>query len=95
MSSIVGALSQNQSNAFSTALLFAQDYAMEAASLEDRPFLPVSTVVLEGVPRDMKFVFRSWEDKQIPTSALMAGKPRRQGSLRIVKLAAALAATRG
>ncbi|KAJ9638365.1 hypothetical protein H2199_007052 [Coniosporium tulheliwenetii] len=69
---IVGALSRSQSHAFSTALLFAQEYGILAASLEDRPFVPVSTVVMEGVPRDMKAVFRRWEDRLMPTSALMA-----------------------
>ena len=56
--SIVGALSRSQSVAFGTALLFAQEYGILAASAEDRPFVPVTTVVLEGVPRDMKAVFR-------------------------------------
>ncbi|KAJ9667194.1 hypothetical protein H2201_002715 [Coniosporium apollinis] len=73
---IVGALSRSQSHAFSTALLFAQEYGILAASLEDRPFVPVSTVVMEGVPRDMKAVFRRWEDRLMPTSALMAGEIR-------------------
>ncbi|KAK8157707.1 hypothetical protein IWX90DRAFT_376994 [Phyllosticta citrichinensis] len=91
---IVGALSQSQCLAFSTALMFAHEYGILAASLDDRPFVPVSTVVLEGVPRDMKAVFRSWEDSQQPTAALMAGKPRRGRSLRIVGLQAALAATK-
>ncbi|KAF4545369.1 Gelsolin repeat protein [Lasiodiplodia theobromae] len=91
---IVGALSRGQSHAFSTALMFAQEYGILAASLQDRPFIPVSTVVLEGVPRDMKAVFRCWEDQMQPTAALMAGKPRRGKSLRIVGLQAAIAATR-
>lgn len=74
--------------------MFAQEYGILAASLQDRPFIPVSTVVLEGVPRDMKAVFRCWEDQMQPTAALMAGKPRRGKSLRIVGLQAAIAATR-
>lgn len=91
--SIVGALSRDQSHAFSTALLFAHEYGILAASSEDRPFVPVSTVVLEGVPKDMKAVFRHW--REIPdTAALMAGKPLSRGrSLRIVGLGAALKAT--
>ncbi|KAH7044632.1 hypothetical protein B0J12DRAFT_577591, partial [Macrophomina phaseolina] len=92
--SVVGALSHGQSHAFSTALLFAQEYGILAASLQDRPFVPVSTVVLEGVPRDMKAVFRGWQDQMQPTAALMSGKPRRGKSLRIVGLQAAIAATR-
>lgn len=74
--------------------MFAHEYGILAASLDDRPFVPVSTVVLEGVPRDMKACFRSWEDSLQPTAALMAGKPRRGRSLRIVGLQAALAATK-
>jgi hypothetical protein len=93
--SIVGPLSSSQSTAFSTALLFAQEYGMLAASLEDRPFIPVATVVLEGVPRDMKAVFRSWKDDYVVggTEALMAGKLGRGKSLRIVSLNQALKAT--
>jgi hypothetical protein len=95
---LIGPLAQSQSHAFATALLFAQDYGILSASLEDRPFVPVSTVVLEGVPRDMKPCFRQWSDDAFGfrhTEALMAGKPKRGGSLRCVGLAAALAATRG
>jgi len=93
---IVGPLAHTQSHAFATALLFAQDYGILAASLEDRPFVPVSTVVLEGVPRDMKPCFRQWRDSEDVggTEALMAGKPKRGRSLRCVGLDAALAATR-
>jgi len=93
---IIGALAQSQTHAFSTALFFTQDYGILAASLEDRPFVPISTVVLEGVPRDLKPCFRTWTDEKWGggTEALMAGKPKRVGSLRCVGLAAALAATR-
>lgn len=93
---IIGPLAQQQSHAFAAALHFAQDYGILAASVEDRPFIPVSTVVLEGAPRDMKFCFRGWDnDRGVGgTEALMAGKLRRQGSLRCVGLAAALASLR-
>jgi hypothetical protein len=92
--SIVGALSRSQSAAFGTALLFAQEYGILAASAEDRPFVPVTTVVLEGVPRDMKAVFRHWDDSVVPAAALMRGKLGRGKSLRIVGLEKALEATR-
>ncbi|KAH9872492.1 hypothetical protein IAQ61_005328 [Plenodomus lingam] len=92
---IVGALSRSQAPAFSTALLFAQEYAMIAVSEEDRPFLPVTTVVLEGVPRDMKAVFRHWDDERIPAAGLMRGKLGRGKSLRIVGLERAIEGTRG
>jgi len=95
--SILSPHSHTQNHAFSAALLFAQDYGILAASLEDRPFIPVSTVVLEGAPRDMKAVFRRWTDynngEPIPTEKLLEGKPlKRGGSIRVVGLAAALAA---
>ncbi|KAF2085375.1 hypothetical protein K490DRAFT_46795 [Saccharata proteae CBS 121410] len=92
--SIVGALSRSQSHAFSTALLFAQEYGILSASAQDRPFVPDTKVVLEGVPTDMKFVFRRWTDAAMPTAALMAGRPRTANGLRVVPLSAAIAATR-
>lgn len=93
--SIIGPLAQSQSYAFATALLFAQDYGIIAAGMEDRPFVPISTVVLEGVPRDLKPCFRKWTDERADggTEALMAGVKRGR-SLRCVGLDAALAATR-
>ncbi|KAF2793709.1 hypothetical protein K505DRAFT_243801 [Melanomma pulvis-pyrius CBS 109.77] len=91
---IVGALSRSQSAAFSTALLFAQEYSILAVSEDDRPFMPVTTVVLEGVPRDMKSVFRFWDDNLIPAAGLMSGKLGRGKSLRIVGLEKAIQATR-
>ncbi|KAI8932937.1 hypothetical protein NX059_010406 [Plenodomus lindquistii] len=91
---IIGPLSRTQAPAFSTALLFAQEYAMIAVSEEDRPFMPVTTVVLEGVPRDMKAVFRHWDDRLIPAAGLMRGKLGRGKSLRIVGLEKAIEGTR-
>ena len=64
---IVGARSQHQYAAFHNALDFAQEYSILAAGMEDRPFVPISTVVLEGIPRDLKSVFRKWTDKRSPT----------------------------
>ncbi|KAJ5047043.1 hypothetical protein J3E72DRAFT_389683 [Bipolaris maydis] len=91
---IVGPLSRTQAAAFSTALMFAQAYGMLAVSEEDRPFMPVTTVVLEGVPRDMKVLFRHWDDKLIPAAGLMSGKLGRGKSLRIVGLEKAIEGTR-
>jgi hypothetical protein len=95
--SILSPHSHTQNHAFAAALLFAQDYGILAASVEDRPFVPVTTVVLEGAPRDMKAVFRRWTEVgnvgKLPTERLMAGKAlKRGGSIRVVGLAAALAA---
>ena len=95
---IVGAKAQSQVGAFKTALEFAQEYSILASGFEDRPFIPVSTVVLEGIPRDLKSVFRKWVDVDSPTimpdmAALSPdGGLRRGRSLRIVPLTQALAA---
>jgi len=88
---LVGARAQAQYAAFCTALLFAQEYGILAAGMEDRPFVPVSTVVLEGVPRDMKFVFRKWREERAPGPVKGLARGR---SLRVVPLTAALEATR-
>lgn len=91
---IVGPLSRTQAPAFATALLFAQEYAMISVSEQDRPFIPVTTIILEGVPRDMKAVFRHWDDARIPAAGLMRGKLGRGKSLRIVGLEKAMEETR-
>ncbi|KAI1878322.1 uncharacterized protein JN550_000504 [Neoarthrinium moseri] len=94
---IVGARAQPQYASFHNALEFAQEYAILASSMEDRPFIPVSTVILEGIPRDMKSVFRKWRDADSPTimNAPGAGTGLRRGrSLRIVPLNTALQALR-
>ncbi|KAK3682700.1 putative ADP-ribosylation factor [Podospora appendiculata] len=93
---IVGSRSQNQYAAFHNALDFAQEYSILAAGIEDRPFVPVSTVVLEGMPRDLKSVFRKWQDGNSPT-VMNPNNPttpnlKRGRSLRIVPLNQALAA---
>lgn len=73
---------------FRTALLFAQEYAILAASAHDenRPFVPVSSVVLfgvgrDGVPEGLRMAFRKWE----------GGKVR---GCRVLGLAASIEATR-
>ncbi|KAL7792501.1 hypothetical protein V8C37DRAFT_380529 [Trichoderma ceciliae] len=92
---IVGSQAQSQYASFRNALDFAQEYAVLAASMEDRPFIPISTVVLEGVPRDLKRVFRKWTDDRCPTllqiSSTEAGL-RRGRSLRVVPLTQAILA---
>ncbi|KAL2886439.1 gelsolin repeat protein [Ceratocystis lukuohia] len=93
---IVGAKAQTQYASFRNALDFAQEYAILASGMEDRPFVPISTVVLEGIPRDLKGVFRKWSDDKSPTA--MASAPesgsglKRARSLRIVPLSHALQA---
>jgi hypothetical protein len=92
---IVGCQAQAQFASFSNALMFAQEYGILAAGMEDRPYVPVTTVILEGVPKDMKSVFRKWSDGLTPTimKPLSPGLQRGR-SLRVVPLTAALEATR-
>ncbi|KAL2156558.1 hypothetical protein VTH82DRAFT_1303 [Thermothelomyces myriococcoides] len=75
---IVGAQSQHQYAAFRNALDFAQEYAILAAGAEDRPFVPVSTIVLEGIPKDLKSVFRKWRDANSPTIMHVSSPPPSQ-----------------
>ncbi|KAH6897165.1 hypothetical protein B0T10DRAFT_476123 [Thelonectria olida] len=94
---IVGSKAQDQYPSFRNALDFAQEYAILASGLEDRPFVPISTVVLGGIPRDLKRVFRSWRDELAPTASQPAasallGTPKRGRSLRVVSLTQALQA---
>ncbi|KAK9424276.1 hypothetical protein SUNI508_13767 [Seiridium unicorne] len=94
---VVGARAQPQYASFHNALEFAQEYAILAAGMEDRPFVPVSTVILEGIPKDMKSVFRKWRDVDSPTIMNPSGGGtglRRGRSLRIVPLNTALQALR-
>ncbi|KAF2200181.1 hypothetical protein GQ43DRAFT_374455 [Delitschia confertaspora ATCC 74209] len=81
---IIGPLSRTQSASFSTALLFAQEYGLLAASEESRPMIPVATVVLDGTPRDMKAAFRCWSDERVSAAGLIKGKLGRGKSLRIL-----------
>lgn len=90
---VVGARAQSQFASFRNALSFAQDYAILAASIEDRPFVPVSTVVLEGAPRDLKRVFRKWSDDRSPTIMNVPTQGLKRGrSMRVVPLTQALQA---
>ncbi len=92
---MVGARANSQYTSFRNALDFAQEYAILAAGMEDRPFVPVSTVVLEGIPRDLKRVFRKWDDAHSPTvtNQPAAGQGLKRGrSLRVVTLNQALQA---
>lgn len=90
---VVGSAAQSQYGSFRNALDFAQEYSILAASMEDRPFVPVSTVVLEGIPRDLKRVFRKWTDARSPTvTRPLGGGLKRGRSLRVVPLTQALQA---
>jgi hypothetical protein len=72
--------------------MFAQEYSILAAGMEDRPMVPFCSVVLEGIPKDMKSVFRKWRDGLSPT--VVQNNLQRGRSLRVVPLTAALEATR-
>jgi hypothetical protein len=92
---LVGSTSQSQFAAFQHSLMFAQEYGILAAGMEDRPFVPVTTIVMGGVPKDMRAVFRKWKDALSPTEMKPAGSALQRGrSLRVVPLTAALEATR-
>jgi hypothetical protein len=101
-SSIVGASARNQFPAFQAALTFAHEYGIFAASLEDRPFVPVGTVVMQGAPKDFKRSFRKWDDSKQVTAKVLdledvgatwsSTKGGKAPSLRVVPLTAALEA---
>ncbi|PGH30806.1 hypothetical protein GX50_06434 [[Emmonsia] crescens] len=62
---IVGDRANARSAEFSSALIFAQEYSIMAVSLQDRPFLPKSSVVIYGISDECKRAFRKWEDRGI------------------------------
>ncbi|EME85494.1 uncharacterized protein MYCFIDRAFT_52978 [Pseudocercospora fijiensis CIRAD86] len=63
------------------ALLFASDYAVMSASMEERVSIPKCWVVFAGVPRDVKMLFRHWDDSQglWGTASLLAGERASSG----------------
>ncbi|KAK6353051.1 hypothetical protein TWF696_005042 [Orbilia brochopaga] len=65
---IVGEQAQDKAVEFQHALLFTQEYGIMAASSEDRPFVPAASVVLGGAPKELKAVFRRWEDAGVSTA---------------------------
>ncbi|KAL1997751.1 hypothetical protein VTN02DRAFT_885 [Thermoascus thermophilus] len=58
---IVGEEASSRSAEFASALVFAHEYGILAASLQDRPFIPKSFVALGGVPDECKVAFRKWD----------------------------------
>lgn len=62
-------------------LLFASDYAILAASMEDRCTIPKCWVLFSGVPRDVKMMFRHWDEGRglWGTASLMAGEKASAG----------------
>ena len=83
---VVGPSAKSKQAQFQTALLFAQEYGILAASMEDRPFVPGGIVVMGRAPRDLKCVFRKWDGGR-------EGRERERE--RVVSLSEALEALRG
>ncbi len=57
----VGAEAGSKSAEFATAVMFAQEYGILAASLEDRPFIPSCNITFFGAPPEFTAAFRKWE----------------------------------
>ncbi|KAI9043001.1 putative gelsolin repeat protein [Aspergillus affinis] len=57
---IVGDHSSNRPGEFASAVVFAHEYGILAASLQDRPFIPKSYVALGGTPDSCRSAFRKW-----------------------------------
>ncbi|KAF8245365.1 hypothetical protein K440DRAFT_646308 [Wilcoxina mikolae CBS 423.85] len=85
---VIGSQSQSKREEFQVALQFTQAYALLAVSVEDRPFIPVSSVILGGAPREFKALFRTWDNAKIPTQ----WQPSRKPSLRLIGLPQAMEA---
>ncbi|KAB8069919.1 hypothetical protein BDV29DRAFT_43409 [Aspergillus leporis] len=63
---IVGEQATNRPAEFVSAVFFAHEYGILAASLQDRPFIPNSFVSLGGVPDTSREAFRKWEQPFSP-----------------------------
>ncbi|QGA18379.1 hypothetical protein EYB26_006064 [Talaromyces marneffei] len=66
---IVGSDAKSRAAEFASALVFAHEYGILAASLQDRPFIPVGYVSIGGVPDSCTVAFRKWEPKIWPTTS--------------------------
>ncbi|KAJ6160557.1 hypothetical protein N7470_003953 [Penicillium chermesinum] len=67
---IVGEYASQKSAEFATALVFAHEYGILAASLQDRPFIPKSLVALGGIPDRCQSVFRKWDQSSVHAPCL-------------------------
>jgi len=86
----VGEQASSKPADFVTALAFAQEYGIEAASMLDRPFIPAGTVVFGELPGEAKAVFRKWKEQVSRTpSKAQTARPSRA-----IALNEAIAATR-
>lgn len=62
---IVGDQAPLKSADFASAVIFAQEYGILAASLQDRPFIPKSFVSLGGPPARCQSAFRKWAPRSL------------------------------
>ncbi|XBQ87379.1 hypothetical protein V6000_003041 [Aspergillus fumigatus] len=58
---IVGEQASQRPAEFASAVVFAHEYGILAASLQDRPFIPNSLVSIGGIPESARSAFRKWE----------------------------------
>ncbi|PKY09073.1 hypothetical protein P168DRAFT_263476 [Aspergillus campestris IBT 28561] len=58
---IVGEQASKRPAEFASAVVFAHEYGILAASLQDRPFIPKSYVSLGGVPESCRSALRKWD----------------------------------
>lgn len=65
---IVGEEASSRPAEFASALVFAHEYGILAASLQDRPFIPKSFVAIGGVPDACKTAFRKWDPRTLQAS---------------------------
>lgn len=63
--SIVGDQAPLKSADFASAVVFAHEYGILAASLQDRPFIPKSFVSLGGTPDRCQSAFRKWSPRSL------------------------------
>ncbi|KAJ5167286.1 uncharacterized protein N7482_006067 [Penicillium canariense] len=62
---IVGEQASQKSADFASAVVFAHEYGILAASLQDRPFIPKSFVALGGIPDRCQSAFRKWDSHSL------------------------------
>ncbi|EED22229.1 gelsolin repeat protein, putative [Talaromyces stipitatus ATCC 10500] len=66
---IVGSEAKSRAAEFASALVFAHEYGILAASLQDRPFIPVGYVSIGGLPDSCTVAFRKWDPRLWPTTS--------------------------
>ncbi|KAL4880187.1 hypothetical protein BJY04DRAFT_228693 [Aspergillus karnatakaensis] len=62
---IVGDQASNRPAEFASAIVFAHEYGILAASLQDRPFIPRSFISLGGAPESCRSAFRKWSRRPL------------------------------